>query len=824
MSKQSWYGGDSESLSIRTAETNRKAWYGGPSASLMITFLLGVAVGFFLCYALLELRQESPAGETVAAPAQAPQTPAAPVETAPAAVDVAAAPANPDDIWPARHLIIGFEGITLDQDTAEMMNRYKPGGVWLRESNTVEASQINDMVKQINGLASIGQQTETKPLIVAAQEGGSNRNVLRVPEALSYEDIARLETLEAIREAGRSTARQALSFGVGVLLSPVLDIFDAEEREAAERSYFLGDTPETVTQAGIAYFEGLQEGGVLAVALHYPGTGSAVYKEDDVALIAETNVEDLASTMMPFLEAAAYDISGMLVSSATVPALDVEVPGRPASLSPVLVREVFRNKWGYSGVLIAEDIHSVSKWSGKPVEKDIVDALAAGCDAVLISTITPEDMARVVEELKLAVTDGRLDSETLSASRQRLDLWRQKLARGAASTTEPGGVVPPVAKEGEGEAAPSPEGEVAPVAEGESKTALEGEGEVQVEPAPEAPPAPKAKEDKKPQVESPPKADVKPEAVPAAAGVQPEGTHKVVHEIKRGDNLSRIANTYGVKVKDIMTWNNITDANIKFGDKLVVYTAQPEAKAAPEVKPAPASETPAPTAEAPVVPESAPAAPAVPEPAPAPPAPVPVPEPPAPAAETPVSEDLPQTTVTAPAIPDTPEEPSENGDTLPAIGDVTPIEPAPEDASESAVSDETGREVKRNFNIRPASEKEADAAAPAAETPEPAPPAQVDSPKPPAEPEMSVTVVPVEGVVVEPPAPVAEATPAPVPAPEPVPAAPAPEYTTHVVGPGDNLSKIAKTYGTTTQELMSLNAITDPNLVKLGTELKVPKP
>jgi len=806
MSKQSWYGGESESLSIRTAETNRKAWFGGPSASLMITFLLGVAVGFFLCYALLELRQESPTGETVAAPAQEPETPAA---TAPAPADVAAAPANPDDVWPARHLIIGFEGITLDQDTAEMMNRYKPGGVWLRESNTVESAQINDVVKQINGLAAIDQQPETKPLIVAAQEGGSNRNVLRFPEALSYEDIARLETLEAIREAGRKTAREALGLGVGVLLSPVLDIFDAEERDAAERSYFLGDTPETVTQAGIAYFEGLQEGGMLAVALHYPGTGSAVYKEDDVALIAETNVENLASTMMPFLEAAAYDISGMLVSSATVPALDVEVPGRPASLSPVLVREVFRNKWGYSGVLIAEDIHSVSKWSGKPVEKDIVDALAAGCDAVLISAITPEEMARVVEELKLAVSDGRLDSETLSASRQRIDLWRQKLARGAASTAEPAEVVPPVLAEGEGEVAPSPEGEIPVVAEGESNPVLEGEA------VPEAAPAPKTKEDKKPEAESPPKADVKPEAVPAAAGVQPEGTHEVIHEIKRGDTLSRIANTYGVKVKDIMTWNNITDANIKFGDKLVVYTAQPETKAALEVKPAPAPEPPAPPVEAPVVPESAPAPAVVPEPAPAPPAPVSVPEPPAPATEAPVSQELPQPTVTTPAIPDTPEEPSEDSDTAPAIGDVTPIEPAPEDASESAVSDETSHEVKRNFNVRPASENKVEEAAPQV---------QESSPEPPAEPEMSVTVVPVEGVTVEPPAPVVEAAPAPVPAPEPAPAATAPEYTTHVVGPGDNLSKIAKTYGTTTQELMSLNAITDPNLVKLGTELKVPKP
>ena len=642
------------------------------------------------------------------------------------------------------------------------------------------------MVKQINGLAAIDQQPETKPLIVAAQEGGSNRNVLRFPEALSYEDIARLETLEAIREAGRKTAREALGLGVGVLLSPVLDIFDAEERDAAERSYFLGDTPETVTQAGIAYFEGLQEGGMLAVALHYPGTGSAVYKEDDVALIAETNVENLASTMMPFLEAAAYDISGMLVSSATVPALDVEVPGRPASLSPVLVREVFRNKWGYSGVLIAEDIHSVSKWSGKPVEKDIVDALAAGCDAVLISAITPEEMARVVEELKLAVSDGRLDSETLSASRQRIDLWRQKLARGAASTAEPAEVVPPVLAEGEGEVAPSPEGEIPVVAEGESNPVLEGEGEAQAEAVPEAAPAPKTKEDKKPEAESPPKADVKPEAVPAAAGVQPENTRGHPRNQAWG-YLSRSANTYGVKVKDIMTWNNITDANIKFGDKLVVYTAQPETKAALEVKPAPAPEPPAPPVEAPVVPESAPAPAVVPEPAPAPPAPVSVPEPPAPATEAPVSQELPQPTVTTPAIPDTPEEPSEDSDTAPAIGDVTPIEPAPEDASESAVSDETSHEVKRNFNVRPASENKVEEAAGGEDARRPR---SRNLPRNRRRTRDERDCCACEGVTVEPPAPVVEAAPAPVPR-QSWPAAQR-LNTRHVVGPGDNLSKSPK--------------------------------
>ncbi len=72
MSKQSWYGGENDSLPIRSNEVKRKALYGGPSASLLVTFLLGFAVGFFLCYALLEMRQEKPGEEATATPTETP--------------------------------------------------------------------------------------------------------------------------------------------------------------------------------------------------------------------------------------------------------------------------------------------------------------------------------------------------------------------------------------------------------------------------------------------------------------------------------------------------------------------------------------------------------------------------------------------------------------------------------------------------------------------------------------------------------------------------------------------------------------------------------
>lgn len=104
--------------------------------------------------------------------------------------------------------------------------------------------------------------------------------------------------------------------------------------------------------------------------------------------------------------------------------------------------------------------------------------------------------------------------------------------------------------------------------------------------------------------------------------------------VKAGDALSKIAALHGVKTKDLMAVNKITDANkIRVGQKLAIPAKA--AKAAPaaapaEAKPAEAAPAPAPApVEAPTV--EAPAAPA----------PVPVPEA---AVAAPVSEPAPEGT------------------------------------------------------------------------------------------------------------------------------------------------------------------------------------
>ena len=58
----------------------------------------------------------------------------------------------------------------------------------------------------------------------------------------------------------------------------------------------------------------------------------------------------------------------------------------------------------------------------------------------------------------------------------------------------------------------------------------------------------------------------------------------------------------------------------------------------------------------------------------------------------------------------------------------------------------------------------------------------------------------------------------------PAPAAPSYATTTYKIKPGDNLTKIAKEFNTTVEELVKLNGIANPNLIIAGADLTVPTP
>ena len=94
----------------------------------------------------------------------------------------------------------------------------------------------------------------------------------------------------------------------------------------------------------------------------------------------------------------------------------------------------------------------------------------------------------------------------------------------------------------------------------------------------------------------------------------------------------------------------------------------------------------------------------------------------------------------------------------------------------------------------------------------------------PTRPTPTPTVTPTPSPTVSPsPRPTASPTPTPRPTASPTPTpTPTPSAATYTVQSGDTLTRIATRFGTTTRILMDLNAITDPNRIRIGQVLKLP--
>ncbi|MDK1020907.1 MAG: glycoside hydrolase family 3 N-terminal domain-containing protein, partial [Candidatus Hydrogenedentes bacterium] len=435
------------------------------SITLLITCLLGVGLGLSLGYALF--RHGAAAPEFASAPdasttvrpsssAAAPSERVAPqnqdtqsvgaavansdetdsvAEAATGVEQPSEAPAEAsdtlqrpgdDDIWAARHLFIAVNGQWLAEGTKAFLRELKPGGVVLRAANLQSQSQTLDLVKEIKDAAGSGGGLGDLPLIAVQEEGGPY-NRLGLVDSPSAQELGRSGDDERARSLGQSYAQACLVRGIGVTLSPVLDVYESGTVDPGLEARSFGTDQTVVANIGLAMVDGLRQGGVIPVVKHFPGYGASTYGSDGMLVVLNKDISGLARVMYPFKEAVLRNVQGIVVGYVAVPALDKEDPRRPAALSPILVTELLRNRWGFEGVILAADVALNEFTHARPIERTAVEALAAGCDAVVLLDANPQRIRLVRDAIEKAVYTGELRREALDRSKERLSRWQEFL-------------------------------------------------------------------------------------------------------------------------------------------------------------------------------------------------------------------------------------------------------------------------------------------------------------------------------------------------------------------------------------------------------------
>ena len=242
---------------------------------------------------------------------------------------------------------------------------------------------------------------------------------------------------ESLERQGRIVAREARAVGVHLVLAPVLDVLRSPESAViGTRSY--GADPELVARLGAAFLRGVEAGGALATAKHFPGHGgTGTDSHYGLATVPASREHLEAVDLAPFRAAVEAGVSAVMPGHLAVPALDGR-DDRPAILSPEILGGVLRSGMGFSGLVVSDALDMEGARAGRFDGEVAAAALAAGVDLILV----PKDPVVAHQSLVRAVRAGRLPAARLDEAvlrvleaKARLGLFRDRRPPGRLGET-----------------------------------------------------------------------------------------------------------------------------------------------------------------------------------------------------------------------------------------------------------------------------------------------------------------------------------------------------------------------------------------------------
>jgi TonB family protein len=241
--------------------------------------------------------------------------------------------------------------------------------------------------------------------------------------------------------AGQLAATEGRAVGVRVDFYPGLDV-NNNPRNPIINIRSFGEDVALVSEMGKAFIKGIQAGGMLATAKHFPGHGDTdVDTHLGLAVIKHPREHLDQVELPPFRMAIREGVDAFMSTHIVLPALD-PTPGVPATLSRPILTGLLRGEMKFDGLIFTDamEMHAISKNFGDA--QAAMMAVKAGVDFVLVMP----DPDAAFAAIKAAVQSGEIPEAQLNASverilrvKARLGLHRNRLVDIPAIATRFGG-------------------------------------------------------------------------------------------------------------------------------------------------------------------------------------------------------------------------------------------------------------------------------------------------------------------------------------------------------------------------------------------------
>lgn len=316
------------------------------------------------------------------------QAAAAPATFPEAASDAAAmralAGALSDDELLGQVFMLGYPATAVPAALQRWIEERGLGGVKIFPRNVASLNQLAAATAALQEAAR--RHPRQIPLLIATdQEGGWIRHVKYAASQTPGNLALGAAGLAAdAYQTGRYLGAELAALGINMNFAPTVDVYSDPAAAVIGPRAFSSDPVRTGLLA-VAFFRGLQSAGVMATAKHFPGHGAADRDSHLVLPRVNADFERLwQRELVPYRFLIREGLPAVMTGHLAFP----EITGNQesASLSATFVRGLLRERLGFNGIVITDDLEmdGAVEGAGSPALAALA-ALEAGSDLVLIS-------------------------------------------------------------------------------------------------------------------------------------------------------------------------------------------------------------------------------------------------------------------------------------------------------------------------------------------------------------------------------------------------------------------------------------------------------
>lgn len=288
------------------------------------------------------------------------------------------------------------------------------GGILFTEGNLAQYAEMTNYAQSL---------TSVPVMMTFDGEWGLSMRIDNTPRFPHNMALGAISDYRLLYEYGAEMARECRLAGIHVNFAPDADVNSNPANPVIGYRAF-GESPERVAKASVSYSKGLEDGGVQAVAKHFPGHGDTDSDSHKTLPTVNHDRAHLENTdLLPFSEFISAGCSGIMVGHLAVPALDAS--GQPASLSQPITGKLLRDDLGFEGLVYTDALGMKGAVDNKGRNASVA-SLLAGAD-VLLSPLNPKTD---IDAIMAAVKSGVISKKIIEDRCKRLLRYKYLLCVG----------------------------------------------------------------------------------------------------------------------------------------------------------------------------------------------------------------------------------------------------------------------------------------------------------------------------------------------------------------------------------------------------------